>query len=155
MTNLNPNYSLRATLGAKPPFEFRFAYDANPSEFRISEISQRGLQPSLVPVALRALPPPPLRSGQGKLLMTLTKGRATEIDLEQLVEKALTSTSHTGRSTSECSVICFVRIFHGRISSWTSTPHFRRCRGNLRSTSMSWPARSLTSNLLVKLESMP
>jgi hypothetical protein len=35
---------------------FRYASYANPGEFRISEISQRGSQPSVAPVALRSLP---------------------------------------------------------------------------------------------------
>jgi hypothetical protein len=41
------------------PHLFRFASYASPSEFRTSEISQRGLQPSLTPVASRPPPHPP------------------------------------------------------------------------------------------------
>jgi len=42
------------------PHRFRFASYATPSEIRTPEISQRGLQPSLAPVAFRSLPPPPV-----------------------------------------------------------------------------------------------
>jgi hypothetical protein len=39
------------------PHRFRFASYANPSEFRTSEISQRGSPPSATPVAYRCSPP--------------------------------------------------------------------------------------------------
>ena len=42
---------------------FRYASYANPGEFRIPEISQRGSQPSVAPVALRSLPLRPYFTG--------------------------------------------------------------------------------------------
>jgi hypothetical protein len=39
------------------PHRFRFAYDAKASEFRIPEISQRGLRTLLAPVGLGCPPP--------------------------------------------------------------------------------------------------
>jgi hypothetical protein len=51
------NVSERNCKRSDVPTEFCFALYANPSEFRTSEISQRGSQPSVAPVALRSLPP--------------------------------------------------------------------------------------------------
>jgi len=46
-------------------FEFEYANDAKPSEFRTPEISQRGSPPYAPPLAFRPLPPPstPVRVG--------------------------------------------------------------------------------------------
>jgi hypothetical protein len=53
------NVSERCCKRSDVPTEVCFALYANLREFRTSEISQRGLQPSLGPVAFRSLPPPP------------------------------------------------------------------------------------------------